>query len=210
MGIAERKEREKQQRKLDIIDAAEKVFLTKGFDQTTMDDVAEQVELSKGTLYLYFRSKEELYSEIIKRGEQILTNLFKEAVDTEENGLCKVKRIGEAFIKFYHEHEEYHEALMTGHSKTHVDEEEEYCDDCAKSKTESNEVFVNAIQEGIKDGSIRKDIDPMKTSLLLWAQSMGILQLIQFKGAMLKSSCDTTPEELLAYFFEYTGKALKA
>ena len=59
MGIAERKEREKLQRRKDIIDAAEKVFFYRGFESATMDEIAEKVELSKGTLYLYFKSKEE-------------------------------------------------------------------------------------------------------------------------------------------------------
>ncbi len=61
MGITERKEREKQRRKEDIINSAEGVFFSKGFESATMDDIAEKVELSKGTLYLYFKSKEDLH-----------------------------------------------------------------------------------------------------------------------------------------------------
>ena len=56
MGIAERKEREKLQRRNDIIDAAERLFFQHGFETPTMDDVAREAELSKGTLYLYFKS----------------------------------------------------------------------------------------------------------------------------------------------------------
>jgi TetR/AcrR family transcriptional regulator len=46
MGIAERKEREKQQRKAEIIQAAELVFFSKGFEHSTIDDIAEKAELS--------------------------------------------------------------------------------------------------------------------------------------------------------------------
>ena len=67
MGIAERKEREKQQRKEEIIQAAESVFYSLGLDQATMDDIAAKAELSKGTLYLYFRSKEDLFFEVEKK-----------------------------------------------------------------------------------------------------------------------------------------------
>ena len=67
MGIAERKEREKQQRREEIVQAAEEVFFSKGFEKSTMDDVAEKAELSKGTLYLYFKSKEELLIGIIEQ-----------------------------------------------------------------------------------------------------------------------------------------------
>ena len=67
MGISERKEREKEQRRKDIIDSAEKVFFEKGLNNSTMDEVAKQAELSKGTLYLYFKSKEEIHFEIRKK-----------------------------------------------------------------------------------------------------------------------------------------------
>ena len=60
MGIAERKEREKEHRRNTILDAAEEVFFSKGINLATMDEVAERAELSKGTLYLYFKNKEEL------------------------------------------------------------------------------------------------------------------------------------------------------
>jgi AcrR family transcriptional regulator len=60
MGTAERRLREKKQRVEDILDAAEQVFFSKGFDSSTMDDVADEAEFSKGALYNYFKSKNEL------------------------------------------------------------------------------------------------------------------------------------------------------
>ena len=96
MGVAERKEREKLQKRQNIIDAAEIVFFSKGYDMTKMEDVAKEAEFSKGTLYLYFKSKEELYLEIVSRAERILYDLFEKATIDEPNGLCKVRAIGEA------------------------------------------------------------------------------------------------------------------
>ena len=57
MGVVERKEREKELRSESIIDAAERIFFNKGFEHATMNDVAEEAELSKGALYLYFHAK---------------------------------------------------------------------------------------------------------------------------------------------------------
>ncbi|NJK86044.1 MAG: helix-turn-helix transcriptional regulator [Bacteroidales bacterium] len=81
MGISERKEREKEQRRSDIVDAAEKIFFKKGFEYATMDEIAEQAELSKGTLYLYFKSKEELLYAIHLRAMKIIKGLFESAID---------------------------------------------------------------------------------------------------------------------------------
>jgi hypothetical protein len=78
MGVAERKEREKQQRRNDIIDAAEKLFFAKGHDNTTVDDIAKEAELSKGTVYLYFSSKEDLMFGVYSQSEnysRIVINL---------------------------------------------------------------------------------------------------------------------------------------
>lgn len=64
MGTAERKEKEKAQRREDILNTAKKIFLEKGFRGTTIEAIAEECELSTGTIYLYFKNKDDLYSAI--------------------------------------------------------------------------------------------------------------------------------------------------
>ena len=72
MGIQERKEREKERRRQQIIVAAKRVFSDKGFNKATMEDIATEAELSPGTLYLYFKNKEELYASLSLRILQYL------------------------------------------------------------------------------------------------------------------------------------------
>jgi AcrR family transcriptional regulator len=72
MGIQERKEREKERRRQQIIVAAKRVFSEKGFNKATMEDIANEAELSPGTLYLYFKNKEELYASLSLRILQYL------------------------------------------------------------------------------------------------------------------------------------------
>ncbi len=72
MGIHERKEREKERRRQQIIVAAKRVFSDKGFNKATMEDIAKEAELSPGTLYLYFKNKEELYASLSLRILQYL------------------------------------------------------------------------------------------------------------------------------------------
>ena len=61
MSLAKWKEREKEQRQNDIINAARKLFADKDFDEVSMDEIAREVGLGKSTLYLYFKNKESLY-----------------------------------------------------------------------------------------------------------------------------------------------------
>lgn len=72
MGIQERKERERERRRQQIIVAAKRVFSDKGFNKATMEDIATEAELSPGTLYLYFKNKEELYASLSIRILQYL------------------------------------------------------------------------------------------------------------------------------------------
>ena len=67
MGIHERKERERERRRQQIIVAAKRVFSKKGFTRATMEDIAHEAELSPGTLYLYFKNKDELYASLSLR-----------------------------------------------------------------------------------------------------------------------------------------------
>jgi AcrR family transcriptional regulator len=62
MGIQERKRRERERRKQQIMVAAKRVFAKKGYGRTTMGRIAKEAELSAGTLYLYFKSKSELWA----------------------------------------------------------------------------------------------------------------------------------------------------
>lgn len=54
-----------------------KSFFTRGYDNTTMDDVAKEAEFSKRTVYVYFNSKEQIYFEVMIRGYRLLINMLK-------------------------------------------------------------------------------------------------------------------------------------
>ena len=84
MGIKERKEREKERRRQQILVSAKRVFSEKGFNKATMEDIATDAELSPGTLYLYFKNKEELYASLSLRILQYL-NIRVDHVNGEED-----------------------------------------------------------------------------------------------------------------------------
>ena len=84
MGIKERKEREKERRRQQIVVAAKKVFSDKGFNRATMEDISNEAELSPGTLYLYFKNKEELYASLSIRILQYLQIRVDQIVKEEK------------------------------------------------------------------------------------------------------------------------------
>ena len=102
MGIQERKQRERERRRQQIIVAAKRVFSEKGFSKSTMEDIAREAELSPGTLYLYFKNKDELYASLSLRILQYL-NIRLEDVKKEKDmdPRKKINSIKEAFYDVY-------------------------------------------------------------------------------------------------------------
>jgi TetR/AcrR family transcriptional regulator len=211
MGINERKERERARRREEIIDAAEKVFFSSGISVATMDDVAEAAELSKGTLYLYFKSKEDLYLAINLRGTGILRGMFAEAVAGKSQGLEKVRAIGDAYFAFFKKYPDYFNAMMHYESNNFdISDPEAPAAKCAMEGVETNSLVVEALRIGIADGSIRKDLDVEKTALILWAESTGVFSLISTRGSDLKKLFGLNPDELVDYSHQLKLNSLKA
>ena len=202
MGIAERREREKAQRRLDIVRAAEKVFLSKGYDAATMDEIAEEAELGKATLYLYFKGKEDVHRQIVAKGMDVLFDLINHAVDPKSNGMSRLQTIWDSIMRFSVEHVEYSDALIHYESKEiDIGSEEEFEKWLRKYKVIN--FLMATIKEGMADKSIRQDLESGKTALLFWAQIMGAVQFLKFKRALIKNLLNIESEEFLKYFKEF-------
>lgn len=102
MGIQERKEREKERRRQQIMVAAKRVFIQKGFGKATMEDIAREAELSAGTLYLYFKNKNDLYASLTLRVLQYLYIRLEHLYNDSETDLRgKISNIKNALLDVY-------------------------------------------------------------------------------------------------------------
>lgn len=103
MGTPERREREKQKRRQEILDAAKKVFSREGFKGATIEEIAREAELSTGTLYLYFKSKDEMYFSLNLKILTFLNEHLKQLRDRPNLSLKdKVRDCTKIFLKMYH------------------------------------------------------------------------------------------------------------
>lgn len=183
MGIAERKEREKLQRRKDIIDAAEKVFFSRGFESATMDEVAEMAELSKGTLYLYFKSKEDLQFAIFMRGSDILMKMMKDNLSADSYGYQRLLELADSFIRFSREYRNYFSLFMYYESSRmealNIDQDQlqVYLKEDSPLALVTHEVI-----RGMQDGSLRDDLSTEVFSATLWSQMLGVLIVLNNKA----------------------------
>ena len=208
MGISERKEREKEQRRKDIIDAAEKIFFKKGLNNSTMDEVAKEAELSKGTLYLYFKSKEEIHYAIKIRAFNILNKMFRESISEKKNGFENCMEIGKAYVDFVNKHSNYYKAII--HFESNDCRVCQFRDKFENLFKEENPLifFVQIINQGIKDNTIRDDIPANALAQTLWAQMTGVLQFIATKQKILDFT-GIEAEDIINSQYEIIKRGLK-
>src|SRR5690606_8324081 len=107
MGTAERRQRERERKEREIIDAARVLFFQKGYESTSVDEIAARLEIAKGSVYMYFSNKEELFYAVANDGMRIALEMYEEAVKEERTGLDKLMAIGRAYIRFWSSHPDY-------------------------------------------------------------------------------------------------------
>jgi AcrR family transcriptional regulator len=199
MGIAERREREREQRRLSIIEAAERIFFSKGYSGATMDQIAQDAELSKATLYLYFKGKDEVHREIVSRGMDILFDLIKGGIGAESSGIGKLEVIWDSWMRFHGQYADYCDALMSYETRdVEVGTEEEIEQWLNRYKV--IHFTVKTVEEGMSDGSVRQDMDPARLALFFWSQVIGAIQLARFKKTLIKNLLKIQPDVFLGYF----------
>ncbi len=184
--IAERRVEEKERRRGEIADAAERLYADKGWEAVTMDQVAKRARLSRALVYVYFRDKEELLFAIGQRAMSVLRERFTEAAGRHVRGIDQVHAIGRAYMAYAHEFPHYFDvcARFQAHSVASDPGSNEGA--CRVAGDEAIAVVVRAITTGIADGSVRSDIGPpMLVAVSMWAFTHGIIQLAMAKGSDL-------------------------
>ena len=177
MGIQNRKEREKNQRREQILNAAIILIENKGFENTTMEEIAEEAELSKGTLYLYFNDKQTLHQAIKKRALEFLHDKFLIIIQKDLKGAELVKKMMIASIELIYENVAFTKAMIKYEIKTDGDiREDSLVSDCTNIENELMILTMRGIQIGFQDGSIKSSLDPKILALQIGFQMRGMIQ----------------------------------
>jgi TetR/AcrR family transcriptional regulator len=165
------KQQEKEQRCNYILDAAEKMFFSRGYDNVSMDDIASEIGLNKATLYLYFKNKESLFFAVVLRGALILNAMIKECVKKCKTGMEIIDAIGIAYLEFADRYPYYSRAYLYFRSdRFSIEDNKDLCDDARKVLELRNEEFAivcKAIESGMAEGMIRPDLDPVEVTVFL-------------------------------------------
>lgn len=209
-----RKQRETELRKQIILEAAEKLFLSEGYEKTTMDEIAHQSEFSKGTLYNYFKSKDELYLAIGIKAYDLILDYTEKFTNKHLAGLDQLIAIGYAYYEFSKEHPAYssifHDIAVkvpdvsTIPSGNLSQVEKEYL----SSSDRYRDIFIKILSDAIKVKAIRKDKDPNLIGYILSTITSGIINdMLQNSEMVKRRGLDF--DEVINFTFEILADGLK-
>ena len=171
MTIADRKEREREERKMQIITAAEHLFFQNGYDQVSMEQIARDAELSKGTIFFYFKNKEALFISIVLRGIRLFHQMVSRSMEGDGPAVSRLYTMGKAVIRFSREYPGYLSLIGLFKSgrfplecRAGADKE---VDEIIRHDDELTRTMEMIVRSGIEEGSIRDDMDPVELAIMI-------------------------------------------
>ena len=186
-----------------IMKAAEKLFLEKGYAQTTIEDISKASEYSRRTIYAYYESKDDILHHIIEKGLIELKKDIESAINLNEDFITEYKAICIAMSKYQNKY--YHSADNVNRANM-AKFDFENLSDTAKHifllGTEINTTLAAFIENGKEKGIVRQDIIPMLTVYILWSSITSFLTLAQTKGQFISKQFSISENELLDYGFK--------
>ncbi len=180
VSTAERRAREKARRRRDILDAARQEFFERGFHRPTVDDVAARAEVSKGTIYLYFKSKEEILAHLLLEGlAQLLHEMeAAHAASAQATPEETLRALAHAYLNFCCANPSYFRLIMAfdrGRFEEAISPElyQQVLDQSLRGL----ELLARSIERGVAEGTFRVE-DPWQAAGIVWAAINGVLVLM--------------------------------
>ena len=183
MGIAERKEREREEMRKLIIDTATQLFIEKGFDKTSMRNIAEAMEYSPATIYLYFKDKSELFNAIHEIGFKVFFEYLSQVKDIADP-MDRLDKLGQQYIHFALENPGYYDLMLIMREPMNAEKNEE---DWDQGDT-SHKILTSTVAACMEQGYFKGN-DPSVISFMIWSQVHGICSM------MIRERMKFYPEE---------------
>lgn len=187
MGVRERREKEREQRRTAIIEAAKTLYSNHGLDGVSMDRIAHEAELAKGTIYLYFKSREELMMAIISNELEHLVTALEKVASTRKAPRQQLLDAVHTFYALSRESQFFYRLMMQVNI-AHVVGNPAHPSDVAEQFARQNQRMFNVLLGIVQRGVDRGDFFLQHPAPYVVAQ-----MIISLKGAMVILTNDMMP-----------------
>ena len=176
MAVAARRERERTARREAILDAAQELIASEGYHAVRMDGVADAVELSKGTLYLYVENKDALCAAVATRLIDTLFPSLERAVHESATGREAIGALLRAYYDFTQQHPHHFRfALAWLSAGERMDDSTEAFQTYRGRVGLMLQLVASSLERGRADGSVREDVDPITQAIQIWTSFLGVI-----------------------------------
>ena len=207
MSFQELIEKEREQRRIYILDSAEKLFFAKGFDTVTMSEIADDVGLNKATLYVYFENKDHLLFAIVLRKMHELIDRYKECFDQDIPGREKSRQLGRTFFVFAQENADYYRMVGAVSPERFRDTDSPLPKRINELLERQLGMLRDALAEGIEDGTVRDDLPPLEMAVYLSILSSSIASLHPHWANVLENA-GINHERFVSDYLLFTANAI--
>ena len=202
MGIAERKTKEKTELKALILAAAHGLFLERGIEETSIRNIAEVIEYSPATIYLYFKDKDEILHELHTQGFQEMGSRMRELMSVSDP-MERLKELGRVYLEFARENTEMYDLMFIAKAPMHfLEKMEEH--NWSEGKV-AFDFLLNTVEECIAAGRFAGH-DPCGLSFMIWSCVHGMVAL-EIRDRCKGISCED-PDTIFRGAFEAFIKIL--
>lgn len=178
-------------REEEILAAAKRIFAQNGFRRTKIDQIAEELNVGKGTIYRYFKDKKSLFLAVFEQGMASLSQTIKDNVAPITDPQIKVAAAVRTYFEFFENDRQLIEILMQVRS--------EFKDDYKRVFIELYKDYIvriqNNLRNGIEMGLFRRELDVERTAEAMTATLHGILQSFYLRGFASESAAVQTGAE---------------
>jgi len=173
MTISERKAREKENLRNLILQGAKRLFLEKGIEHTTIRNIADAIDYSVGTVYVYFKDKKAILHAIHSSGFQQLGGSFG-SIASITDPMERLQKMGVLYMKFALENPEMYDLMFT------VKAPIEYLDTCDDEEWDEGVGTFDALRQTVKECMdqghfLDHDLEPL--SFMIWSLVHGMCSL---------------------------------
>jgi AcrR family transcriptional regulator len=182
-----KKEKGKENRKNTILKSARRLFFDRGFKAVTVDSIAEKAEVSKGSIYLCFESKEEIYTQILIADNIALHERIRNFSSIEASASQLLQEFARIYVDFFLNDKELFRILMTFMMQTgqmHLTEKQS--SELIRSTNENIQPISEIIQKGIDSGEFFPVSNIRQLQNSIWGMLNGVISLYLFTGNPIK------------------------
>jgi AcrR family transcriptional regulator len=179
----EKRKKEKENRRNTILRAARRLFFDRGFKSVTVDNIAAKSEVSKGSIYLCFESKEEIYAQILISDNIALYERIKNFSATEASASQLLLEFARIYVDYFLNDNELFRILMTFMLQTgQMNLTEKQNTELIRSTNENIKIISEIIKKGIESGEFAPIDNIWQMQNAIWGMLNGIISLYVFTG----------------------------